>query len=102
MTDPVDTADEALVLEFELQAEPQKVWRAIHQDALREQWVPALADVSPLSSREGEEVVYPWRDRGQPEGQVTFRVRAAGEGCSILTIVHVRGCANEPLMRLAA
>jgi len=45
-----------VVLEFELDAPPDKVWRAISIAEFRERWLPAgdLADDEPVFSEPGE------------------------------------------------
>ncbi|WP_299626595.1 SRPBCC domain-containing protein [Pelagibius sp.] len=81
-----------LVLEYELEAPPEKVWRAISVPALRDRWLPDgdLAQVEPVSSEPGAEVRYRLRDEEPPflESLVTFQVRPNGGGGTILRIVH--------------
>ena len=54
-----------LVFEFELDAPPEKVWRAISLPEFREKWLPQedLVDAEPISSAPGEEVSYRMKDR---------------------------------------
>lgn len=81
-----------LVLEYELDAPPQKVWRAISVPEFRARWLPDadLADAEPISVEEGKEVRYGMKDDAPPflESVVTFQVRPNGEGSTILRIVH--------------
>ncbi|MCL6713562.1 hypothetical protein M8R20_41990 [Pseudomonas sp. R2.Fl] len=84
--------DGDLVLEYELDAPPAQVWRAISIPAFREQWLPdrALADAAPVSSVGGEEIRYRVRDDEPPflESIVTFRIRPNEGGGSTLRIIH--------------
>jgi uncharacterized protein YndB with AHSA1/START domain len=81
-----------LVLEYELDAPVEKVWRAISTPALRETWLPsvALADAEPLSSAPCEEIRYRMRDDEPPflESVVTFQVRPNADGGTRLRIIH--------------
>ena len=88
-----------VVLEYELDAAPEKVWRAISLPEFREQWLPEedLADRQPISSEPGEEVRYKMKDSEPPflESVVTFQVRPGADGGTILRIVH--GLVDERL-----
>ncbi len=55
-----DDDERELVLEYDLDAAPDKVWRAVTIPALRERWLPGseLAEPEPVSSVTGEEVRY--------------------------------------------
>lgn len=81
-----------LVFEYDLDAPPEKVWRAISNPAFREKWLPqqALAEVEPVSTAQGEEVSYRMRDDEPPflESIVTFQIRPDRLGGTILRIVH--------------
>ncbi|MGY4305245.1 uncharacterized protein YndB with AHSA1/START domain [Bradyrhizobium sp. USDA 4369] len=93
MTDlKADQQGEALVLDYELDAPPEKVWRAISSPALRETWLPSgeLADAAPVSSTPGEEVRYRMRDDEPPylESIVTFQVMPNAVGGTTLRIIH--------------
>ena len=55
MSDMVEPdTDAALVIEYELDAPPEKVWRAVTIPALRERWLPDcdLAGAEPCGIRE--------------------------------------------------
>lgn len=84
------TAD--LTLEYELDAPPEKVWRAISLPAFRETWLPKrdLADAEPISSEPGEEVSYRMKDNAPPflESIATFQVRPNADGGTTLRIIH--------------
>ncbi|MGV6873203.1 SRPBCC family protein [Pseudochelatococcus sp. B33] len=81
-----------LVLEYALDAPPEKVWRAISIPAFREKWLPEgeLADTEPVSTAPGEEIRYRMRDGELPflESIVTFQVSPDTNGGTILRIVH--------------
>ena len=91
-TKPKAPAKDDLVLEYELDAAPEKVWRAVSSPALREKWLPReeLADGEPIVTAPGEEVRYRMREDAPPflESIVTFQVRPNTEGGTILRIVH--------------
>lgn len=81
-----------LVLEYELDASPEAVWRAISIASFREKWLPAgdLADVEPVSSTPGEEVRYRMREQEPPflESVVAFQIDPNAEGGTTLRVVH--------------
>jgi uncharacterized protein YndB with AHSA1/START domain len=81
-----------LVFEYELDAPPEKVWRAISIPDFRDKWLPKedLADADPIFTASGEEIRYAMRDGEPPflESVVTFQVRPGAGGGSILRIVH--------------
>ncbi|WP_316161214.1 polyketide cyclase [Bradyrhizobium sp. SZCCHNRI20481] len=96
-----DRQSDDLVLDYELDAPPEKVWRAISIPALRENWLPSgeLADAAPVSSTPGEEVRYRMRDDEPPylESIVTFQVMPNAAGGTRLRIIH--GLVVTKLMR---
>ena len=57
-----------LVLEYDLDAPPEKVWRAVASPALRSRWLPQseLAESEPVSSVKGEEICYRVREAEPP------------------------------------
>jgi uncharacterized protein YndB with AHSA1/START domain len=81
-----------LVLEFELDAPPEKVWRAISIPAVRRRWLPKgdLAEAEPVSSKPGQEIRYRMQDGEPPflESVVTFLVIPNTVGGTRLRIVH--------------
>jgi uncharacterized protein YndB with AHSA1/START domain len=87
-----ETQAEDLVFEYELDAPPEKVWRAISIPGFRDKWLPGedLADADPVSTAAGDEICYAMRDDEPPflESIVTFQVRPHADGGSILRIVH--------------
>jgi len=116
-TEPEKQAED-LVFEYELDAPPEKVWRAISVPGFRDKWLPRedLADADPVSTAPGEEIRYAMRDGEPPflESVVTFQVRPGADGGSVLRVVHgltdkrlvlrkVRAANNNgPRMMLAA
>ncbi len=83
---------ENLVLEFELDAPREQVWRAVSIPAFRERWLPDLdlADADPVSATAEDEISYRLREREPPfrESVVAFRLQPGADGGTILTIVH--------------
>ena len=106
-----------LVLEYELDAPPEKVWRAISIAAFRDKWLPKgdLVDDEPVFSAPGEEIRYKMRDSEPPflESIVTFQLEPDAGGGTILRIIHgltdarlaqppVAANSNRPVMMRAA
>ncbi|HBK4767321.1 TPA: SRPBCC domain-containing protein [Serratia liquefaciens] len=89
---PTDAQLPPLVLEYQLDAPPEKVWRAMGIPALREQWLPnaELADTEPLAITPGEEISYRMRDDRPPylESTVTLQILPADDGRSLLRVIH--------------
>jgi uncharacterized protein YndB with AHSA1/START domain len=111
----VSAQDADLVLEYELDAPPEKVWRAITNPALREKWLPKadLCGAEPVSSKPGEEICFRMRDDEPPflESTVTFQVRPGHAGGARLRIIQQPSDArlaprpansNQPLLMRAA
>lgn len=88
-----------LVLEYSLDAPPEKVWRALSIPELREQWLPAedLAQAEPLAATPGEAVSYRLRDDRPPflESVVTLQIVPDAAGGSLLRIIHQFDAAND-------
>lgn len=99
--------DRELVLEYDLDAPPEKVWRAVTVPALRERWLPEadLADPEPVSSVTGEEVRYRIREAEPPflESSVVFRIEPNDAGGTRFRIIHqIDDGAVRQLMQRAA
>lgn len=81
-----------LVFEYELDAPPEKVWRAISIPAFRDKWLPqeALVGAEPVSSVPGKEVRYDMREDEPPflVSVVTFQVEPNADGGTRLRIIH--------------
>lgn len=97
-----------LVLEYSLDASPEKVWRALSIPELREQWLPTrdLAQAEPLATTPGEAVSYRLRDDQPPflESVVTLQIVPDAGGGSLLRIIHQLEAANDgptTVMRVA-
>lgn len=77
---------------YELDAPPEKVWRAISIAEFREKWLPkeVLADPQSLAETPGKEIRYRLRDDAPPylESTVTFTIAANASGGTSLRIVH--------------
>jgi len=84
--------EKAIELEYELDAAPQKVCRAISIPEFRENWLPseALADPEPASCKPGEEISYRMRESEPPflESMVTFRIVPGISGGTCLRVIH--------------
>ena len=89
-TEPREEAE--IALEYELDASPEKVWRAIAVPAFRERWLPEadLAEPEPIVSIPGVEVQYRMREEGAPfpESTVTFRIEPRPQGGVLFRVIH--------------
>ncbi len=89
---PEDPEADRLVFEYDLDAEPEKVWRAISVREYRERWLPQhnLADQEALSLDPGREIRYRMRDSEPPylESVVTFQLFPTPSGGTSLRIIH--------------
>jgi len=83
---------EELVFDYELDASPEKVWRAVRMAAFRKKWLPdeALLDPEPVSSVLGREVSYRMRDNDPPYlvSVVVFQIETATHDRTRLKIIH--------------
>ena len=90
---------ERLVLEYSLDAPPERVWRALSVPELREQWLPTgdLAQAEPLTATPGEAVSYRLRDDQPPflESVVTLQIVPDAGGGSLLRIIQQLDAAND-------
>lgn len=84
--------DTGIELDYELDAPPHKVWRAISMPEFRESWLSGkdLADPEAETVTPGEEIRYRMRENKPPflESTVTFRIVANAAGGTSLRIVH--------------
>ncbi|OCJ08686.1 MULTISPECIES: hypothetical protein [unclassified Rhizobium] len=92
---------------YELDASPDKVWRAISIAEFRERWLPseALANPQSLSETPGKEIRYKMRDDRPPhlESTVTFTIAPNSSGGTSLRIVHeLTGTTFERLTKTVA
>jgi hypothetical protein len=85
-------AETEIALEVELDAKPEKVWRAIALPAFRERWLPEadLAEPEPIASIPGVEVRYRMREEDAPfpESTVTFRIEPGPQGGTLFRVIH--------------
>jgi uncharacterized protein YndB with AHSA1/START domain len=94
MSETLQPADE-LSLEFSIDEAPQKVWHALTEPAVVEQWLAPIRGNNPpaqgsccevLSTDPGHSVSYRWRDPEAGESIVTFAVSEREDGFSRLSI----------------
>jgi uncharacterized protein YndB with AHSA1/START domain len=100
-----------IALEYELDAAPEKVWRAIAVAAFRERWLPEadLAEPEPIASIPGVEVRYRMREDGAAfaDSVVTFRIEPGRQGGTLFRVIHRietearRASANDNLRPLS-
>ena len=83
---------EKLVLQYDLDAEPEKVWRAISLKDYRERWLPQddLVSAEAVSVKPGQEIRDRMRDLEPPfvESVVTLQVAPNHAGGTSLRIIH--------------
>ncbi len=117
MSEPLSDHEPTIECDVDLDAPPEKVWRALSVPAFRDRWLPSgdLGSPEPASSVPGEEVSYRLREPEPPflESTVIFRIAPNEAGGTRLTITHqltdarltrnIRrpANANGPLMRAA-
>ena len=110
-----DDRKQDLLFEYQLDAPPEKVWRALSIGEFRRRWLPDsdLADDRPVTVNSGEEIAFRMKEGEPPfqESLVTFRISANADGgttlriCHSLTHTQVRTMAantNTPGLLLAA
>ncbi len=85
-----ETEGGEIALEVELDAAPEKVWRAVAIPAFRERWLPEadLAEPEPIASIPGVEIRYRMRDDGAPDSTVTFRIDPGADGGTVFRVIH--------------
>lgn len=81
-----------LVLEYDLDASPQKVWRALSIAEFRKDWLPqtALSDGEAHNITPEQQVSYRMRESTPPflESVVTFQIAPNTFGGTSLKIIH--------------
>lgn len=79
-------------LDFDVDAPPHKVWRAISVPAFRQHWLPhhALTEPEPITVTPGREVRYRLHDDAPPflESTVTFTITPNENGGTCLRIIQ--------------
>jgi uncharacterized protein YndB with AHSA1/START domain len=99
MTSEQTPASQQLAFEYELEAPPEKVWRALTVPALRDHWLrPAQASVvaEVVEADPPARLSWRWREIGRPADLVTFTLRPNGEGGTLLRLVHARQPERAP------
>jgi uncharacterized protein YndB with AHSA1/START domain len=84
-----DDPDEVLTFETELDAPPEKVWRAISTPELREAWLgqPEAGPAEIVRAEPGARLDLVWPTR-EGESLVSFEIGVGVDGGTHLTIVH--------------
>jgi len=87
-----DDADAGLDFGCELEAPPEKVWRALTIPAFRERWLGASAPAEPevIAAEPPHRLSWSWREAGEPDGTVTFTLTPTESGGTALRLVHRR------------
>ena len=106
-----------LQIEYDIDAPPEHVWRALSEQSFRERWLPDsdIADADPVVSESGDTIAYRMREDEPPflESVVTFHVGGNARGGTHLRIIHAltderlhlhyqTANDNRPGLRLAA
>jgi uncharacterized protein YndB with AHSA1/START domain len=94
-----DEADGRLDFDCELEAPPEKVWRALTIPALRERWLGADAPAEPevIAAEPPHRLSWSWREDGEPDGVVTFTLTPTESGGTALRLVHRRAAQPVPM-----
>jgi uncharacterized protein YndB with AHSA1/START domain len=81
--------DEELVFEADLDAPPEKVWRALAVPGLRAAWLGEVAEAASqvIETREGERLVLNWPS-GPIDTEIAFEIAPSEGGGTHLRIVH--------------
>src|SRR6218665_428612 len=93
---PMIADPEALVFECELDAPPEKVWRALTIPEYLERWLkPAqTVDLSVVTAEENKSLTYRWRESGQgaivgaEDSLVTFELTPTTRGGTWFRLTH--------------
>lgn len=92
MNEQPSAGDDKLALEYQLDAAPDKVWRALKDQGQREKWLPSsdLATPDIIAEVPGREIRFRLRDNTPPfiESTVTFVVSANDSGGTTLKILQ--------------
>lgn len=91
--------DGAMAFEFDLEAAPDKVWRALTVPALLARWLPLEArapgldrkvETTLIESDPPNRVSWRWRVAGEEDDLVTFTLTPNGSGGTALKLIHMR------------
>jgi uncharacterized protein YndB with AHSA1/START domain len=116
---PARKPDEAVTFECELEASPEKVWRALTVPELLAEWLPTgsraqddapengrFSAIETIESRPHEMLRYGLREDGAEAGLedsiVTFELRPTANGGTWLRLVHVAAEARPRIRAPAA
>ncbi|WP_299674949.1 hypothetical protein [uncultured Roseobacter sp.] len=100
-----------LVQDYDLDAPPETVRRAVSIPELREQWLPSEDLVSPEPAEADGRVSYEMREAAPlPDSRVSFEITPNEQGGTRLRVIHRRAEAppravantNRPCLMLAA
>lgn len=100
--------EDAVVVESELDAPPERVWRALTEPGLVEAWLPAdgRTERQVLEARPPALLRLGWRVPGVLDSEVSFTLEALPDERTLLRVVHdgFRRAANgnAPPLALAA
>src|SRR3569623_1325404 len=120
--------EQRLTFDYELEAPPEKVWRALTIPAFVDRWLlpieraaatgfigrPAglskAVETEVIASDPPRQLSWNWREAGEPAGTVSFTLTPSDSGGTLLRLVHVRQArmtmqavnGNAPTMLLAA
>jgi len=88
-----EETSEQLSFAVDLDAPPEKVWRALTIPAFRERWLGHDAANRPaqvIASEPPHRLSWSWREAGEDEGIVTFTLTPTESGGTTLELVHAR------------
>lgn len=110
MTDETD----AVIFETELDAPPEKVWRALTIPEYLDRWLdlPAATEFSVVQADEPHSITYRWREQGgealpHEDSLVTFEISPRENGGSYFRLTHAplavpaAANSNEPILLAA-
>jgi len=106
--------DDAVILEGQLDAPPEKVWRALTIPEYLDRWLdlPSATEISVVHANEPHSVTYRWREQrknssASKDSVVTFEVTPLEIGGSHFRLTHApialpaAANTNEPIMLAA-
>jgi len=106
------SVEESVILECELPAPPEKVWRALTEPALLARWLPPegpgeRAECRLLAAEPNRLVRYGWRGAASGDSVVTVELSPAADGGTWLRLVHdglapLAANSNMPILSCAA
>jgi uncharacterized protein YndB with AHSA1/START domain len=116
---PAPKSDEVVTFECELDASPEKVWRALTVPALLAEWLPMgspeqddasdkgrFSEIETIESRPHEMLRYGLREEnaeaGLEDSTVTFELRPTANGGTWLRLVHLAAEARPRIRAPAA